>query len=159
MGNRAGGVERTCSVRDLKGALNALTKVLGPLDQSLGTPKGFNFFWESSRFGRACFGSSPIRSAQRDEILLKTRTNGEMNLFRECLQNPAQGNTFRTGRGQMADVAGVKSKIFIPSETFRLQGTQTGFPPFEIDEGPASEPPTRSALASGRNGRITNHSF
>jgi len=133
--------------------------VLGPLDQSLGTPKGFNFFWESSRFGRACFDSSPIRSARRDEILFKTRTNGEMNLFRECPQNAAQSSTCRTGRGQMADVAGVKSKIFIPSETFRLQRTQTGLPPFEIDEGPASEPPTRSALASGTKWRITNLSF
>jgi hypothetical protein len=122
-------------------ALNALTKVLGPLDQSLGKPKGFNFFWESSRFSRACFRSSPTRCAQWDEILLKTRTNGEMNLSRECLQDPAQGNTSRTGRGQMADVAGGKSKNLIPSETFRLQGTQTGLPAFEVDEGPASEPP------------------
>jgi len=72
-----------------------------------------------------------------------------MNLSRECLQNPAQDNTSRTGRGQMADVAEEESKILLPSETFRLQGTQTGLPPFEVDEGSASEPPIRSGLASG----------
>ena len=72
-----------------------------------------------------------------------------MNLSRECLQNPAQDNTSRTGRGQMADVAEEESKILLPSETFRLQGTQTGLPPFQVDEGSASEPPIRSGLASG----------
>jgi hypothetical protein len=138
--------------------LNALTKVSVPLNESRGSPKGFNLRGGGSRSAspcKACFRRSPDRCHHEDEILLKTCTNGEMSLSLKSFQNSAQGEQLRNRWGQLPDLEGGTSIILISRETFRLLGTQTGLPHLEVDERMASGHPRgvvspRNAGVSGR---------